>query len=97
MDGGENLRGRVHGYLVAQDVVTFSDDDIQAIEGIVRYWYEEAVDRKLLAAGATITMPSADDFTAATKATHTMALSDIADMDVQQSVNDITITFTWNV
>ena len=87
----------VYGYLVARNVVTFSDQDIQAIKAIIVFWAEEMVDRKVLESGYTITMPSAADFTAAQKATHTMTLSNLSDMETQRSANDVTITLTWSV
>jgi hypothetical protein len=87
----------VYGYMVANNVVTFSDSDIQAIKGIVTYWADILVDRKAIDPGYTITMPSAADFTAATKATHIMTLSDIMDADTQKSVNSVNITMSFSV
>jgi hypothetical protein len=87
----------VYGYMIANDVVTFSDSDIAAIKGIIDRWANIMVERKVIEAGYEIVMPAASDFTAAAKATHTMTLSDLSDMETQRSVNDITITLTWGV
>lgn len=87
----------VYGYMVAQNVVTFSDTDILAVRGIIDYWLNEMVSRKALDPGYTITMPSASDFTAAIKATHIMDLDEVATADAQIAVNKINITLTWNV
>jgi hypothetical protein len=87
----------VYGYMVAQNVVTFSDTDIQAVKGIIDYWLTEMVSRKVLDPGYTITMPLASDFTAAVKATHIMDLDNVAEADAQIAVNKINITLTWNV
>lgn len=87
----------VYAYLIANDVVTYSDEDIQAIKGLVDYWASVMVDRKTIEAGYTITMPLASSFTAAQKATHTMALSNILTATAQSSVNDMTITMSFTI
>jgi len=87
----------VYAYMLAQDVVTFSDDDILAVQGIIEKWLDEMVTRKVLEPGYTVTMPAASSFSAATKATHIMALNNVASADAQISVNQITITLDWAV
>jgi len=87
----------VYAYMIAQNVVTFSDEDILAIQGRISYWLDEMVNRKVLDPGYTITMPAAADFSAAVKATHVMDLNDVAEADAQIAVNKINITLTWNV
>ncbi len=87
----------VYAYMLAQDVVTFSDDDILAVQGIMEKWLDEMVARKVLEADYTINMPSAADFTAATKATHIMDLTNVAEADAQISVNQINITLSWAI
>jgi len=91
------ISAAVYGYMVAQNVVTFSDDDILAIQGNITYWLDVMVSRKVLDAGYTITMPAASDFTAAIKATHIMDLDDVSESDAQIAVNKVNITLTWNV
>lgn len=86
-----------YGYLIASDVVTFSDGDIINLGELVRYWLDIAVERKLLDADYTLNLPSASDFTAAVKATHIMDLPNISDADVQIAVNKITGTLNWAV
>jgi hypothetical protein len=87
----------IYGYMVANNVVTFSDADIQAIKSIIVYWLDVMVARKVLDANYTITMPAASDFTAATKATHIMDLDDITDADAQIAVNRVNATLSWSV
>jgi hypothetical protein len=87
----------IYGYMIANKVVTFSDEDIQAIRGIVEYWLDVMVARKVLDPGYTITMPAASDFTAAAKATHVMDLDDIAAAETQRAVNRVNITLSWSV
>ncbi len=88
----------IYAYMIANDVVTFSDADIQAIKSIVAYWIAELVDRKVLD-GSTVVwnFPAAADFTATQKATHTMTLSNVVSVDAQSAVNDITITLSFTV
>jgi hypothetical protein len=87
----------VYGYLVSNNVVTFSDEDIQAIGGIITYWHDEMVNRKVLQSGYTLNLPSAADFTAAEQATHIMDLDNVVAADTQRSVNRINITIDWTV
>jgi len=88
----------VYGYLIANPVVTYSDDDIQAIRTIVEYWADEMANRGLLDATTfTWNFPSASDFTAAAKATHTMTLSDVFSADVLSAVNDIVMTLSFSI
>ena len=109
--GGNEMRVRIgmaymaakvaegyYAYMLAQDVVTYSDEDIQAMANIVKYYAEILVDRKLFQKDAyTITMPSAADFTAAVKATHTMTLSNILDAPILSSVNDVVATMAFTI
>ncbi len=87
----------VYAYMLAQDVVTFSDDDILAVQSIMEKWLDEMVIRKVLEADYTIDMPSAADFSAATKATHIMDLTNVANADAQITVNQINITLSWAI
>ncbi len=88
----------IYAYMIANDVVTFSDSDIQAIKGIISKWADVLADRKVLDPNTYVwNMPSASDFTAATKATHTMTLSNVFSATVLSSVNDITLTMSFTV
>lgn len=87
----------VYAYELAQDVVTYSDDDILAVQGIMERWLDEMVARKVLEPGYTVEMPSAADFTAAVKATHIMDLNNVAEADAQISVNQINATLSWAI
>jgi hypothetical protein len=88
----------IYGYLIANNVVTFSDTDVQAIKGIVDYWATEMANRKLLDADSFVwNFPDAADFTAAQKATHTMTLSNVFSADVQAAVNDVVMTLDFSV
>jgi len=86
-----------YAYLLANPVVTFSDDDIQAFKGIIENWLQVAEDRKGLEPGWSIEMPEAADFTAAQKATHILTLEDLGDMETQRSVNKVTMSLSWSV
>lgn len=86
----------VWSYSLANDMA-FDDEDILAIKGIIEYWYGVMVDRRLLRAGATVTMPSAADFTSAVMATHTMTLTDILNATVQPAVNNVIGTINFSV
>lgn len=91
------ITDEVYAYMLAQDVVTYSDDDILAVQGIIEKWLDEMVSRKVLEPDYTVTMPSASSFSAATKATHIMDLANVAEADAQISVNKITISLSWAV
>jgi hypothetical protein len=86
-----------YAYLIAQEVVTFSDRDISAVKGIIQHYADVLVDRGCLNKDYTIEMPLASSFTATQKATHTMPLSNVLDADVEIAVNDMTITMSWSV
>jgi hypothetical protein len=84
-------------YMLAQPVVTYSNEDITAMKSIVQFYADILVDRKLLSEDYTITMPDQSTFTAAVKATHTMTLSNILDAPVMNSVNDVVATLAFTV
>jgi hypothetical protein len=81
----------------ANEVVTFSDGDIQAIGGIVKGYIDTLVERKAIEPDYTLDLPTASEFDAATKATHTLALTDMARMFGQFAVNAISGTMTATV
>ncbi|MCK5610776.1 DUF3383 family protein [Candidatus Pacearchaeota archaeon] len=87
----------IYGYIVANKVVTFSDSDILAIKGIIEFWLNVMVTRKVLEAGYILTMPLAADFTAAQKATHVMDLDDLTDAETQRAVNKVNASLSWSV
>lgn len=87
----------IYGYLIANKVVTFSDEDIAAIKSIVIVRLDQMVERKVLEAGYEITMPLASSFTATEKATHVMTLADISDDETQRAVNSIQVSLNWLV
>ena len=88
----------IYAYMIANDVVTYSDADIQAIKSIISKWANVLADRKVLDPTTFIwNMPAASDFTAAQKATHTMTLSNVFSATVLSSVNDITLTMAFTV
>lgn len=108
--GGNEMRVRIgmaylaakvaegyYAYMLAQPVVTYSDEDIQAMKSIVKFYTDILVDRKLLDSDYTITMPAASTFTSAVKATHTMTLSNILDATVLSSVNDVVATLAFTI
>lgn len=87
-----------YGYLIANEVVTFSDPDLLALKSIVSYWAEEMAKRGLLDESSfEWHWPSASEFTAAEKATHTMTLSDVFSAEVFGSVNDVVMTLSFSV
>lgn len=85
----------IYAYIITRPVVTFSDTDLAAIKAIVKQYADILVDRKCLEAGYTINMPLASSFSAATKATHTLTLSELLTADVQIAINDGVITMSW--
>lgn len=92
------ISNEIYAYLVANNVVTFSDDDINAFKSIIQKWADEMANRKLLDPDSYVwNMPTAADFTAAQKASHTMTLSDVFTADVQSAVNDVVMTLTFNI
>ena len=108
--GGNEMRVRIgmaylaakvaesyYAYMLAQAVVTYSNEDITAMKSIVQFYTDILVDRKLLSEDYTITMPDQSSFTAAVKATHTMTLSNILDAPVMNSVNDVVATLAFTV
>ena len=88
----------IYGFMIANDVITFSDPDIQAIKGINTKWADEMADRGLLDADSFVyNYPEASDFTSAQKASHTMTLSDVFSADVLSAVNDIVMTLAFTI
>jgi hypothetical protein len=88
----------IYAYMIANEVVTFSDPDIQAIKSICAYWVAEMVDRGLLDETTIVwDFPAAADFTSTQKASHTMTLSEVLVVDVLSAVNDITITMSFSI
>ena len=95
---GAKVAEDFHAYLIANEVVTYSDTDIQALKSRVAYWANEMADRGLLDPETFVwNFPAASTFAAATKATHTLTLSDCFSATVFNSINDITITMNFSV
>jgi hypothetical protein len=81
----------------ANQVLTFSDPDIQSLGGIYRGYCDELVKRKCIDSGYTMVLPSAADFDATVKATHILSLSDMASLMGQFAVTSIVATATATV
>jgi len=87
----------IYAFLLGQKVTTFSDPDIQAIGGILNKYLQVLVQRKVIEDDYTITLPSAADFSAAVKATHTLTLTEITELVSQIAVNDVVMTMSASV
>ena len=88
----------VYTYMLQNEVVTFSDPDIQAIKGINTKWAEVMADRGLLDANTFVfDYPAASEFTSAQKASHTMTISDVFNADVLSAVNDFVFTMAFTI
>lgn len=81
----------------SNQVMTFSDPDIQSLGGIYRGYCEELVKRKCIDSGYTMILPTAADFDATVKATHIMTLDDMASLMGQFAVTSIVATATATV
>ena len=86
-----------YAFLLANNVVTFSDPDIAAIGGIANQYLQVLVQRKCIEDGYTLNLPSAADITATIKATHTLTLADMASLVAQYAVNDVVMTMSAQV
>ena len=86
-----------YAFLLANNVVTFSDPDIAAIGGIANQYLQTLVQRKCIEDGYTLNLPSAADITATIKATHTLTLADMAALVAQYAVNDVVMTMSAQV
>lgn len=88
----------IYGYLVANEVVTYSDPDIQAMKSINSYWAEEMVTRGLFNPATIVwNYPAASSFTAADKDTHTITLSVVFSCEVFSAVNDVVMTMSLSI
>lgn len=83
-------------YMLAQEVVTFSDIDIMAIKGIGEKWLDLAVTRRMINAGYSLNMPSAADFSAEERASHYMSLPGVASAGLQFAVNQVFMSSVWS-
>jgi hypothetical protein len=81
----------------ANQVMTFSDADIQSLGGIYSGYCDELVKRKCIDSGYTMVLPSAADFDATVKATHILTLADMASLMGQFAVTSIVATSTATV
>lgn len=85
-------------YLIANDVVTYSNPDIQAFKGNNEYWAQEMVSRKMLDGDSFVyNYPDESEFTSSVKSTHVMTLSDVFTSDVQSSVNELVVSMSLTI
>jgi hypothetical protein len=85
-----------YAYMEAQDVVTYSDTDLQAFKMNTESTMDILVGRKVLDEGYTITFPLASSFNSTTRATHEMDVGNVGTLGKQDSVNKISIQLTWS-
>jgi hypothetical protein len=88
----------IFGYQLNQPLAAFDNPTLTAIEGAIWYWITEGVARKLFVntegQPASVTLPDADDFTAAEKATHTLTVTDAFVVHLNSAINDYVLTGT---
>ncbi|MCP4547081.1 MAG: DUF3383 domain-containing protein, partial [bacterium] len=93
-----NIQTDIYNWMVAQDVVVYDDDTVQTVKGFILRWAEELVNRKVLNRDSFAwNLPSAADFTAAQKATHTMTLNNVFTAEALSSVNDFVMTLSITI
>jgi len=91
-----SMTADIASYKLNNALPAFDDPTLTGIERIIRQYLTEALARGIIidteARPITLDMPTADDFTAAQRASHTMTLSDVFNAYVNSVVNDVTIT-----
>ena len=83
-------------FMLANNVNTFTEVFLGGVKGIIEKYMDACVDRNGIESGYTINMPSASDFTAIQKASHTMTLSDVVTAGIQFAVNNVFASSTWS-
>ncbi len=86
----------VASYKLNNALPAFDDITLAGFERIIRQYLTEAKARGIIidtaARPITVDMPTADDFTAAQRASHTMTLSNVFNAYINSVVNDVAIT-----
>jgi hypothetical protein len=84
-----------------QPLSAFDNPTLSRVENRIREVGAEAIARGILLDTAefpwTVTIPDADDFTAAERATHTMTITDAFTGYLNSAVNDYVIVGTWSI
>jgi hypothetical protein len=89
---------RVYNYKLTNKVVTYSEDDLNAIKSIIKVAADELGDVGLLDKDSYVwNMPSASSFNRATQATHIMQLPNVWTANTLNAVNKTVIGLTFNV
>jgi hypothetical protein len=85
-------------YQLQQPLAAFDNPTLTAVEGIIWEWIYEGIARKLFInttdQPASVTIPDADSFSAAEKATHTLTVNDAFIVYLNSAVNDYVIVGT---
>jgi len=81
----------------ANKPAVFSDEDITSLAAPIKYHLDILVKRKVIEPDYVLNLPSAADITAVTKATHTLTLSDLANLTAQWAINDVAAAMTATV
>ncbi len=91
-----SIVGDIASYKLNNALPAFDDITLAGFERIIRQYLTEALSRGIIidtaARPITLDMPTADDFTAAQRASHTMTLSDVFNAYINSVVNDVAIT-----
>jgi hypothetical protein len=95
------IQNDIFNYNIANPLPAFDEPTLVAYEGIVERRLNEALTRGIIVntpdRPITITFPTADDFTAAQRASHTMTLSNVFSAYVNSVVNEVVITGTFRI
>jgi hypothetical protein len=96
-----SIEGEIFSYDLNQPLPAFDAKTLAAYEKYIRRYLKEAKDRGIIVdtpdRPITVTMPDADDFTAAQRASHTMTLSNVFSAYINSVVNNVAITGEFRI
>lgn len=98
-----NARNRedIFTYQIQQALVSFDNQSLSAIEGIIWSNIREGIARRILVdtpnRPATVTFPDADDITQAERATHTLTVFDAFRVFLNIAIHRYQIVGTWTI
>lgn len=92
-----NVQSSLANLALRTDLMSFDDDTFTAVEGIIRNWGEQAIDRRIILDDLVVDLPDPDTVGATTRASGIASFTNVYSATLNSAIDGWTITGDWTI
>lgn len=92
-----NVQSNLATFALQTDLMAFDDDTFVAVEGIIRNWGDQAVDRRIILDDLVVDLPDPDTVSAAVRASGIASFNNVYSATLNSAIDGWQITGNWSI